>query len=60
MARYEILKAELLHHVGVNDVQMEERQLKGVAQRTEGFVARDLHMLLERAIHAHRITHPGQ
>ena len=44
---------------GVSDRKLKDEDLVSIAKRTEGYVGRDLHMLLQRAVHAHRIIHPG-
>ena len=60
MERYKLLKAQILNMTGVLDSKLEDADLSSIAKRTEGYVARDLHMLLQRAVHAHRVTHPGK
>ena len=47
------MSAMLKSKLSVTEGCMNKLDLDGLAQRTEGFVARDLEKVLSRAVHAH-------
>ena len=50
-----ILKSVLLNKPIVNAQCIDDLDLDSLASRTEGYVPSDLDMVVERAIHAHRM-----
>lgn len=57
--RAEILRSLILKKPGLSEETLQTLDLGAVARETEGYVAQDLVLLLERAIHAH-VVHQGR
>ncbi len=53
------MKCQVLSMRGVSADSLGNIDFPSLAAQTEGYVARDLHMVLQRAIHAHYVFNPN-